>query len=192
MSLRQSHDGSTAAQTIAATAAPSAAGTQATATALAQRAAQLQHLKYGSGQLLGLGNGSEPGGPPASRDRRNAVDRYSTGRSPKVHPGPVQTTAPGEQSPAVAPVPKAPRSRRSGRRRKSSGNGAMPNGSESDSDDEDDDELEDAAAPNFGGVARKAQQICSDALRRLQQTARWSPEGLAALDRAFASIVQVG
>jgi hypothetical protein len=174
-------------------AATAAAGTPTTATVQpvhAQSAVQPQHP---GGQGSDLAAGPELGRPRVIEDGGNSGGRNSTGGLHKAHPGPAHTTAPGEQGAAAAPGSKPPRSRRSGRRRKSSSSGALPTASESDSDDEDDDQDEGApAAPTFGGVARKAQQICSDALKRLQQTARWSPEGSAALEHAFAGIVQVG
>lgn len=80
--------------------------------------------------------------------------------------------------------PKANRSRRSGRRRNSN-NGRGANGSNSDDD-------EDAtASSSFSSVSAGAQQMCDEALQRLQCEARWSPRSLAALDHAFAGIVQV-
>jgi hypothetical protein len=159
----------------------------------AQSAAQPQHQSSGGGQGVAMAGGPELGRPRVSGDGGNGGGRKSTRSLQRAQPGPAHTTAPGEQGPTAAPGTRAPRSRRSGRRRYSSSNGALPHGSESDSDDSDDSEEEStAAAPNFGGVAKKAQQICSDALMRLQETARWSPEGSAALEHAFAGIVQVG
>ena len=158
----------------------------------AQSAAQPQHQSSGGGQGVAVAGGPELGRPRVSKDGGNGGGSKSARSLQNTQPGPAHTTAPGEQGPTAAPGTRPPRSRRSGRRRNSSSNGAVPNGSDSDSaEDESDEDEGAAAAPNFGGVAKKAQQICSDALRRLQQTARWSPEGSAALEHAFAGIVQV-
>lgn len=159
----------------------------------AQSAAQPQHSSSGVGQGVAVAGGPELGRPRISKDGGNGGGRKSTRSLQKAQPGPAHTTPPGEQGPTAAPGTRPPRSRRSGRRRNSSSNKALPDGSESDSDEDCSDEDQGAAAAaNFGGVAKEAQQICSDALRRLQETARWSPEGSAALGHAFAGIVQVG
>lgn len=91
--------------------------------------------------------------------------------------------APGSATSENRP-PNSGRGRRSGRRRNGS-NASRANGSVSEGDDD----AAAVAAP--GGVVAEAEQMCRGALQRLQLKARWSPQGLAALDRAFANIVQV-
>ena len=144
-------------------------------------------------RTLALADGSETGQLHTSGGRGGASGSSSAGKPLKGHAAPAAISAPGGQGRADAPAPKPPRSRRSGRGRNSNRKGTSANGAESDSDSEEEDsEEEDVAASSFGGVAAEAQRMCSDALTRLQRTSQWSPQGLAALDHAFAGIVQVG
>lgn len=89
--------------------------------------------------------------------------------------GPAADLQPQGKAQSEKRVSKSSRAKRG--RRRGGGNGSES----SDSEDE----------GSSGGVAAEAERMCREALQRLHREARWSPQGLAALDRAIANLVQV-
>jgi hypothetical protein len=156
-----------------------------------QGAVQPQHHVSGSsGQQAAASGGYGANQPYTSGGSLVDGSRTCMSGLQNADSGLASTEATALQGTAGALPPRSTRSRRSGHRRKSGSRSTPAAGSDSDSES-DVDEIGDVTASNFSGVAAEAQQMCSDAHTRWRHTAQWTPQGLAALDHAFAGIVQV-